>query len=103
LSLYRNSVATGNAFYISKNKKYEGIDYLNKTISAKTELTQSATNTAANSETTTQSDTPITMLKRIGSTTYQISVYPSKTSKETMSDKITRMIKNEKLGKAAGE
>jgi len=89
-------------FISQKIKKYEGIDYLNKTPSAKITLTQSATNTVANSETTTQPDTPVTMLKRIGSTTYQISVYPSKTSKETMSDKITRMIKNEKLGKAAG-
>jgi len=90
-------------FIYQKIKKYEGIDYLNKPPSAKTTLAQSPTNTAANSEITTQSDTPVTMLKRIGSTTYQILVYPSKTSKETMSDKITRMIKNEKLGKAVGE
>jgi len=33
--------------------------------------------------------------RRIGGTTYRVSVHMSKTSRETMSDKITRMIKNE--------
>ena len=40
--------------------------------------------------------------KRIGSTTYRVSVHFSRTSKETMSDKILRMIQNESVsGKEA--
>jgi len=39
--------------------------------------------------------------KRIGTTTYRVTVYFSETGKETMSDKIIRMIKNETAGKAA--
>jgi len=38
---------------------------------------------------------PQTLLKRIGSTTYVVSVYFSKTSKETMEDKIFRLIERE--------
>lgn len=33
--------------------------------------------------------------KRIGSTIYRVSVHFSKTSRETMNDKILRLIKNE--------
>lgn len=33
--------------------------------------------------------------KRIGSTNYQVSVHFSKTSRETVNDKILRLIKNE--------
>ena len=45
-----------------------------------------------------------TITKRIGGTTYQISVHLSQTSNETMSDKISRMIKNESvIGKAANQ
>lgn len=33
--------------------------------------------------------------RRIGSTTYRVSVHFSKTSRETMNDKILRLIKNE--------
>jgi len=40
-----------------------------------------------------------TITRRIGNTTYRVAVHLSKTSKETMGDKITRMIKNEALGK----
>lgn len=41
--------------------------------------------------------------KRIGSTNYRVSVHFSKTSRETMNDKIMRLIKNEANGKAAGK
>ena len=34
-------------------------------------------------------------VKRIGKTTYKVNVHFSTTSKETMSDKIIRMLKNE--------
>jgi hypothetical protein len=36
-----------------------------------------------------------TFTKRIGSTNYRVSVHFSKTSRETMHDKILRLIKNE--------
>jgi len=39
------------------------------------------------------------IVKRVGKTTYKATVHLSQTSKETMSDKITRMIKNETLVK----
>ena len=38
---------------------------------------------------------PLNLLKRIGSTTYQVSVYFSETSKETLEDKILRLIERE--------
>lgn len=38
---------------------------------------------------------PITMRKRIGGTTYQVNIYFSSTSRETMHDKILRLVKNE--------
>lgn len=41
--------------------------------------------------------------KRIGSTNYRVSVHFSKTSRETMNDKILRLIKNDASGKAAGK
>ncbi|MCI8607367.1 MAG: hypothetical protein HFG72_11365 [Hungatella sp.] len=37
----------------------------------------------------------IAVVKKIGQTTYIVRVHFSKTSKETMSDKIKRMLKNE--------
>ena len=42
---------------------------------------------------------PSRLVKKIGSTTYEVSVYFSKTSKETISDKILRLIKSEAAGK----
>ena len=41
--------------------------------------------------------------KRIGSTNYRVSVHFSDTSRETMNDKIIRLIKNDANGKAAGK
>ena len=38
---------------------------------------------------------PMKLLKRIGSTTYMVSVYFSKTSRETMEEKILRLIERE--------
>lgn len=38
---------------------------------------------------------PRAFTKRIGSTTYRVSVHFSKTSRETVKDKILRLIKNE--------
>jgi hypothetical protein len=42
---------------------------------------------------------PVRMTKRIGSTTYKVSVYFSKTSKETLADKLARLIEMEALEK----
>jgi len=44
-----------------------------------------------------------TFTKRIGSTNYRVSVHFNPNSKETVNDKIIRMIKNETAGKAARE
>lgn len=40
-------------------------------------------------------DKPLLLTKRIGSTTYKVSVHFSQTSKETMGDKIIRMIEKD--------
>jgi len=40
--------------------------------------------------------------KRIGSTNYRVNVHFSKTSRETINDKVLRLIKNDTNGKAAG-
>ena len=50
---------------------------------------------AANPEIVSLPDKPVIMLKRIGSTTYQVAVHFSQTSHETMNDKVTRMIHRE--------
>jgi hypothetical protein len=38
---------------------------------------------------------PFTMRRNIRSTTYEVTVYFSKTSRETLTDKIRRLIRNE--------
>ena len=38
---------------------------------------------------------PQILLKRVGSTSYKVAVHFSKTSKETLNDKILRLIRNE--------
>ena len=44
-----------------------------------------------------------TFTRRIGSTTYRVSVHFSKTSRETVNDKILRLIKNEAASGRAAE
>ena len=39
--------------------------------------------------------TPPQITTKIGNTTYEVNVYFSETSKETFTDKITRLIKND--------
>lgn len=46
-------------------------------------------------KTSRQGNEPVKLLKRIGSTTYEVSVHFSRTSKETMEDKILRLIERE--------
>ena len=45
--------------------------------------------------TTTSAKDDLALVKKIGRTTNIVRIYFSKTSKETMSDKIKRMLKNE--------
>ena len=40
---------------------------------------------------------PVKLLKRIGSTTYTVNVYFSDTTKETLTDKILRLARNDGL------
>jgi hypothetical protein len=57
-------------------------------------------------EVKTPPTSPRILTKRIGGTTFQVAVHFSTTSKETMSDKISRLIRNEAVsgfGKAAGQ
>ena len=42
-----------------------------------------------------RTDKPLCLTKRIGSTTYKVSVHFSRTSKETMGDKIMRLIEKD--------
>ena len=51
-------------------------------------------NNEKNNATTVKNKQP-DLVKRIGKTTYNVNVHFSTTSKETMSDKIIRMLKNE--------
>lgn len=41
---------------------------------------------------------PVTLRKRIGSTTYQVNVYFSQTSTETLDDKVLRLVRREVAG-----
>ena len=59
-------------------------------------------NDAVNPETISPPDQPVIMLKRIGSTTYQVAVHFSETSRETMNDKVTRMIHREVESEVSG-
>jgi len=50
---------------------------------------------ASKAAVTRENAEPVTLLKRIGSTTYKVSVRFSKTSKETMENKLLRLIERE--------
>jgi hypothetical protein len=69
-------------------------------------LQNSTTTTGRNRPTAipTINATPPRFSKRIGNTTYRVSVHFSDKSKETMNDKIMRLIRNEaERGKAANQ
>ena len=44
-----------------------------------------------------RTDKPLHITKRIGSTTYKVSVHFSRTSRETMSDKLVRLIERDSV------
>jgi len=52
-------------------------------------------------ETTEKINAPGTFKRRIGNTVYRVNVHYSSTSKETINDKITRLVKNDVSVKAA--
>lgn len=58
--------------------------------------TEKITNTTAADATHTEQEAERpALVKKIGNTTYEVSFYFSSTSKETMSDKIKRLIKRD--------
>ena len=73
--------------------KYRKDDCLNKT--PEQLFTEITANNAVAPEAVSPPDKPVIMLKRIGSTTYQVAVHFSTTSHETMNDKVTRIIRRE--------
>jgi hypothetical protein len=80
--------------YLNKNKpQYQDPEQL---------FSELAASVGTTPETAASPDKPVVMLKRIGTTTYQVSVFVSNTSRETISDKVTRMIKNDIENEVAG-
>ena len=65
-------------------------------------FSEMATNNAITPETATPPDKPVIMLKRIGTTTYQVTVFTSNTSRETLTDKVSRLIKNDVESEVVG-
>ena len=65
-------------------------------------FTAMAAITGTTPEAATPPDKPVVMLKRIGTTVYQVSVYTSNTSRETLTDKVSRMIKNDVESEVVG-
>jgi hypothetical protein len=66
------------------NQKYKGGRFISREQTNNTTAVQYGNNS-----------TPYTFTKRIGSTTYLVSVYSGKESRETTEDKIFRLIKRE--------
>jgi hypothetical protein len=80
------------------------LNEINNNLSAEQIFTELAAKTACEPETAAPPDKPVIMLKRIGGTTYEVAVHFSKTSRENISGKISRLIKNEAaVRKAANE
>ena len=65
-------------------------------------FSEMATATGTTPETATPPDKPVIMLKRIGTTTYQVTVFTSSTSRETLTDKVSRLIKNDVESEVVG-
>ena len=80
-------------YYLILNYKNGDDEYLNK--KPEQLFNEIAINTAVPPEKISPPDKPVIMMKHIGSTTYQVAVHFSKTSHETMSDKISRIIQRE--------
>ena len=82
-------------------KKYGKEDYLNKT--PEQLFAEITANNAVAPESVSPPDKPVIMLKRIGSTTYQVAVHFSQTSRETINYKVTRIIRREVESEASGQ
>ncbi|MGL5514512.1 MAG: transposon-encoded TnpW family protein [Sporomusa sp.] len=76
---------------------------MSKNLSAEKSFSAIAANMAANPEATAPPNQPVYMLKRIGSTTYKVAVHFSSDTKETASDKIARLIRNDTEGKVVNQ
>jgi len=57
----------------------------------------------AGGQTATENKMAGTFKQRIGNTVYRVNVHYSQTSKETISDKINRLVKNDVSGKALNQ
>ena len=90
---------TRRHFFVALN--YGKEDYLNKT--PEQLFAEITANIAVAPEDVSPPDKPVIMLKRIGSTTYQVVVHFSKPSHETMNDKVTRIIRREVESEASGQ
>ena len=66
------------------------------------QVSSTAKSTAAETRGAIAHAEPINMRKRIGSTVYEVRVYFNQDAKETMDDKILRLIHNEALNGKAG-
>ena len=71
-----------------------GICHEQKGETMNNETRKTSTTAAASPLTVKEAPQPV-MIKKIGKTTYRVKIHFSETSKETMSDKIKRMLKNE--------
>lgn len=72
---------------------------LKNNLSVEQSFSELAADRVADPETATPPDQPVYMLKQIGSTTYKVAVHFSQNTKETASEKIALLIRNERLVK----
>jgi len=79
-----------------------GKEHIIQIVNAKSDYTD-RNNTALLYHKKGENSTTVTFTRRIGNTVYRVNVHSSKTSKETMSDKITRLVKNDISGKGANQ
>lgn len=82
--------------FVSLNLRKD--DLLNKYLTPEQSFTEIATSTAVDPENVSPPDQPVYMLKRIGTTTYKVAVHFNRSTKETASDKIACLIRNEAVG-----
>lgn len=68
---------------------------MKKKLSADQSFSAIAADIAANPKTGAPPNKPVYILKRLGSTTYKVSVHFNPDAKETAGDKIARLIRND--------
>ena len=70
---------------------------MSKKLSAEQSFSKLAADAAVNPEAAAPPDQPVYMIKRIGTTTYKVAVHFNPDAKETASDKVALLIRNEGL------